>query len=69
VTYGCKDRATYLSSIPVADGYFMDGYTRAPRMVPMPFRMAQGCEYTKSELGQADTRCTGCTHKSTQEKQ
>jgi hypothetical protein len=61
MTYGCKDRAPYLSSIPAADGHYMDGYTRTPRMVPMPFRMAQGCEYTKSELGQADTRCHGCT--------
>jgi hypothetical protein len=65
VTYGCKDRATYLSSIPVADGYFMDGYTRAPRMVPMPFRMAPTCNYTNTELGQADKSCTGCKWRAT----
>ena len=39
----------------------MDGYTRTPRMVPMPFRMEPTCQYTHSDLGQADTRCAGCT--------
>jgi hypothetical protein len=32
-------------------------------MVPMPFRMAPDCQYTQSELGQADKRCDGCTWK------
>lgn len=28
-----------------------------------PHRMSKDCEYTKSELGQADPGCTGCKHK------
>jgi hypothetical protein len=65
MSYGCHNRAPYLSSIPVADGHYMDGYTRTPRMVPMPFRMAQTCQYTHTSLGQADTRCHGCTWRAT----
>lgn len=59
--YACKDRAAYAPSVPVQDGWYMDGYTRTPRMVPMPFRMSPTCNYTETELGQADTRCDGCT--------
>ena len=65
MSYGCKDRKPYLSSIPVADGHYMDGYTRTPRMVTMPFRMEPGCQYTHSDLGAADKRCTGCKWRKT----
>jgi hypothetical protein len=62
---GCFNRAPYTPVIPVQDGWFMDGYTRTPRMVPMPFRMEPGCQFTHSDLGQADKRCTGCTWRAT----
>jgi len=61
VSYACKDRAPFMRTIAAQDGWFMDGYTRTPRMVPMPFRMAQTCQYTHSDLGGADKRCAGCT--------
>jgi hypothetical protein len=63
VSYGCFDRAPYLTSMPVADGHFMDGYTRTPRMVAMPFRMSKDCNYTTTELGQKDEKCHGCKWK------
>jgi hypothetical protein len=69
MSHGCFNRAPFASSVPVQDGWYMDGYTRTPRMVPMPFRMSPTCNYTHTDLGAADKRCTGCTHKSTQEKQ
>ena len=34
-----------------------------PGRAPIPFRMSPVCEYTKSDLGQADKNCTGCKHK------
>ena len=30
-----------------------------------PFRMAPDCQYTKTDLGQADQRCEGCKHRVT----
>lgn len=65
--HGCHNRPPYKTSMPVQDGYFMDGVTRAPRMVPVPFRMARDCQYTKSALGQADRACAGCRHKALNE--
>ena len=63
MTYGCHNRAPYLTSIPVGDGHYMDGYTRTPRMVPMPFRMSKDCEYSTSDLGEKDKACDGCKWK------
>ena len=57
---GCHDRAPYRKSVPVQDGWFMDGVTRTPRMVSIPAVMAADCRYTHSGLGQADSRCVGC---------
>lgn len=33
----------------------------------IPFRMSPDCQYTKSELGQADQRCNGCKHRAIKE--
>jgi hypothetical protein len=41
----------------------MDGYTRTPRMVHVPFAMSRPCNYTTTTLGKADTGCTGCTRR------
>ena len=61
MTYACHNHAPYLSKVPAQDGWYADGYTRTPRMVPMPFRMSPKCNYSSSRLGQADQRCQGCT--------
>ena len=57
---GCHNRAPYKSFLPVQDGWYMDGHSRTPRMVSVPFRMDPNCNYTHTELGQADARCLGC---------
>ena len=28
-----------------------------------PFRMAEDCQYTHTDLGQKDARCQGCEHR------
>lgn len=61
--YACHNRAPFQPKLPVQDGWFMDGFTRTPRMVAVPFRMSALCNYTHTELGQADGRCTGCRHR------
>lgn len=58
---GCFNRPPYLATLPAQDGFYMDGYTRTPRMVAMPFRMEKSCQYTLSDLGKADKGCAGCT--------
>lgn len=61
--YACHNRPPYRSSNPMQAGWFMDGVSRTPRMVAVPFRMSPLCNYTHTELGQADERCTGCRHR------
>lgn len=59
--YGCHNRAAYAATLPAQSGWYMDGYTRTPRMVAMPFRMSTDCNYTTTDLGQADKGCLGCS--------
>lgn len=66
---GCHNRAPYRESVPVQDGWFMDGVTRAPRMVASKFRMSPDCNYTHTELGQRDERCAGCRWRHESEEQ
>ena len=47
----------------VQDGWFLDGVTRAPRMIAIPDPMTKECQYTK--LNPKDERCEKCTHKTT----
>ena len=68
MSYGCHNRKPFVSSVPVADGFYLDGYTRTPRMVPMPFRMSKECEYRKTSLGEADKNCTGCGWRNPQQQ-
>lgn len=49
--------------MPMQAGYYVDGYTRTPRLVPVPFRMNPACQYTHTQLGQADARCSECRHR------
>ena len=67
--YGCHNRQPLGSRpIPAQDGWFVDGVTRTPRLVPLPFRMAKACEYAKAD-GQADPRCAGCKHQINQKEE
>lgn len=62
--YGCFDRPPYRQHMKVADGHWDDGMQqRIPKLVSIPFRMNPDCQYTLSQLGQADQRCTGCQWK------
>ena len=61
--YACKDRPPYRQHMKVADGHWDDGVQRIPKLTSVPFRMAKDCQYSLSQLGQADQRCTGCQWK------
>ena len=61
--YGCHDRPPYKPSQPVQSGWYADGYTKTPRMVPMPHVMTTDCQFTHTELGKIDAKCEGCKHK------
>ncbi len=61
--YGCFNRPEFKHVYPAQDGWWVDGTTRHQRMVKVPFRMAYDCQYTLSELGKNDAKCTGCKHK------
>lgn len=65
--YDCHNRPAFKTVRPIQDGYYLDGVTRTPRLVPDHFRMARDCQYTLTGLGQADPKCTGCTHRKEQE--
>jgi hypothetical protein len=59
--HGCHNRAPFAQrAIPVADGFYTDGHTRTPRLVPLPFRMSKDCEYGKSAEARSDQGCDGC---------
>lgn len=58
---GCHNHPPFRTVIPMQDGWYMDGYTRTPRMVARPFVNTKPCQYSKSELGKVDRGCDGCT--------
>lgn len=60
---GCHNRPEFRPATVVQDGWFMDGVTRVPRMVSVPFRMAPDCQYRHTDLGKADPACEGCRHR------
>lgn len=62
---GCHNRKPFKDFVPGQDGYFMDGLTRYPKIVPVRFRMSRECNYTHTALGQADKGCDGCTWRTT----
>ncbi len=67
--YGCHNRPPFRTVTPVQDGWWLDGTTRTPKLVAMPFRMNPACQYTHTELGQADVRCHECRHRATNIRQ
>lgn len=60
MTYGCHNRAPYVEHFPARNGEHRDG---TPRSVLIPFRMERDCQFTKTDIGQADPGCAGCEHK------
>lgn len=57
---GCHNRPPFLKSTELRDHH--------GRVVSSwPAVMNSACQYTHSELGQADQRCTGCKHRATKE--
>lgn len=61
--YGCFNRPEFKHVFPAQDGWWLDNATRVAKLTSVPFRMAKDCQYTLSQLGQADQRCTGCQWK------
>lgn len=66
--YACHNRKPFKAITQVQDGSNLvrstSGYvTREPIIVEAPFRMAPDCQYTHTDLGQADARCVGCKHR------
>ena len=57
---GCHNRPPFRAVLPVQDGWFLDGTTRTPRMVPWVIRAKPDCQYTLSDLGRIDAGCAGC---------
>lgn len=66
--YGCHSRPPLKTRAIVADGFFMDGTTRTPKMISISDPMTKTCQYTHTALGAADAKCAGCTHKQTTER-
>lgn len=64
MSYGCYNRPEYQTILKMQDGWYMDGYTRTPRMQAVPFQMSTECQYTHTYLGQADARCIDCRWRS-----
>ena len=68
--YGCYNRPPFKQTTEVQDGWAVVGDARAttettrfPTMRTIPFRMSQECNYTHTELGQADKGCIDCKHR------
>lgn len=62
-TYGCHNRPEFRPTFPVQAGWYMDGYTRTPRMESVRHVMSTDCQFTVSEAGRVDPKCDGCRHK------
>lgn len=76
ILHGCFNRAPFKESLTVQDGHKRlavksysqageDGgdtmrHIRVPNIVAIPFDNSRECNYTLSELGQADPKCVGC---------
>ena len=66
-TYGCRDRPPLRESHAAQDGWYQDGHTRTPRMVPVHDPMTKSCQYAKDDK-YADPGCIGCSHKQPNER-
>lgn len=57
--YGCFDRKPLATRAVVQDGWYSDGTTRYPKMIPIPDPMTKSCQYDRSVN---DLGCSGCKH-------
>jgi hypothetical protein len=64
MTYGCKNRPPFPSLVATpstytisVSGHILDAKAQELRQFPF----ARDCQYTKTDLGQADKGCTDCT--------
>lgn len=63
MAYACKDRPPFRQTLAVQDGWYVnDCFTRTPRMILIPFRMAHDCQYQRDDKYK-DPQCAGCKHK------
>ena len=60
---GCFDHPPYAQKVQVQDGWDAFG---GRNMITIDNPMSKVCEYTKTELGRVDLRCTDCKHKHTE---
>lgn len=65
----CFNRAPFKPEMTVQDGYThravqvgeLLAVERTPRLVDVPFRMSQACEYSTDDMvGKKDAGCIGC---------
>lgn len=61
VKNGCFDRPPYKQTTELRDHH-------GRLVASWPFRMAEACQYTHTELGAADQRCEGCKHRVTEKE-
>lgn len=66
--HGCYNRAPFRDHFLAQDGSVewtpvATGQRLIPVFVEVPFRMSPDCNYTLSQLGQADADCHGCKHR------
>lgn len=60
MTYGCHNRKPLRDRRWVQDGWEVRGRSREPKVITIPDPMTKDCQYTHTELGQADPKCAGC---------
>ena len=56
------NRGPFKPAMVVQDGWFNDGYTRTPKLVSVPFRMKEPCQFQIDDK-YALPDCVGCSHK------
>lgn len=61
--YGCHNREPLRDEAVVRSGWIKFRETLTPVRVRIPDEMSKDCQYTKSDLGQADAKCDGCKHR------
>ena len=64
----CHNRRPFVPTVEVQDGWIrtsmrLDVVSRVGRVVEVPCRMTPDCQYTHTDLGQADKGCAGCKHR------
>lgn len=64
--YGCHNREPLRDTALVQSGWARlqnEPVVEAKYMTVIPAPMSKDCQYTSSDLGQADAKCEGCKHR------